>query len=102
MKPQTHKKIQPKAVLGILMSIFWFFLTKDLYQFVHWIVYVILMGLILALFIFNLLLLTEEKYEAVCPYCKKKITVPLESQALDCPYCNERILIEDYKLQKKS
>ncbi len=100
-KPQIYKKINLKAVLGIIMSVFWFFLCKDLYPGIHLIVYIIMMGLDLALFLICILFLHDEVYEAECPYCNKTIQIDKDASALDCPICNERIIIEE-NMPKKS
>lgn len=96
----TYKKINLKAVLGIVMSIFWFFLCKDLYPGIHLIVYIIMMGLDLVLFLICILFLHDEVYETECPYCNKTIQIDKDASALDCPICKERIIIEDYTPKK--
>lgn len=99
-KINLYKKINLKAVLGIVMSVFWFFLCKDLHHYVPLIVYIIMIGLDVILFLICILFLHDEVYEAECPYCNKTIQIDKDSQGLDCPICKERIIIEDYTPKK--
>ncbi len=99
-EPEFNKKINLKAILGIVMSIFWFFMCKDLYPGISLIVYIITIGLDIVLFLICILNLHDEVYEAECPYCNKIIQIDKDAQGLDCPICKERIIIEDYTPKK--